>query len=128
MAFIMVLERFDGADVIHVLQARGQKLNWERMLNRFGPNWRVLLTHLVLFGFVYPDDRGSIPAWVMNDLIARLQEELTAADSELVCRGTLLSRMQYLMDTEEWGYADPRQRPHGPMSREQIVAWTNAGR
>src|ERR671930_659088 len=33
--------------------------------------WRVLLSHLILFGFVYPDKRQNIPAWVMEELIRR---------------------------------------------------------
>src|SRR5207302_251148 len=51
-AYIMERERFDGADVLHLLRARGRRLDWPRLLARFGPHWRVLLSHLVLFGFV----------------------------------------------------------------------------
>jgi hypothetical protein len=36
--------------------------------------------------------------------------------------------MQYLSDTERWGYADARLRPHGRMTAEQITHWTAAGR
>jgi hypothetical protein len=127
-AFIMERERFDGADVNHLIRARGPQLNWDRLLKRFGPNWRVLLSHLVLYGFVYPDDRAAIPPRVVSGLVAQLFEEPAASDGDAPCRGTLLSRMQYLSDTEEWGYQDARLAPHGPMSEEQITSWTNAGR
>jgi hypothetical protein len=125
-AYIMERERFDGADVIHLLRARGRQLDWDRLLARFGPHWRVLLSHLILFGFVYPDDRESVPARVLQTLTARLRDE--PADTGRLCRGTLLSRTQYLVDTEEWGYADPRLAPRGPMTEDQIVRWTDAGR
>jgi hypothetical protein len=133
-AFIMERERFDGADVIHLLRVTGRTLDWPRLLRRFGPHWRVLLAHLVLFGFVYPDEHDTIPAWVMNELTGRLREEARAAGcrpvapvGERVCRGTLLSRTQYVVDVVEWGYRDARVAPDGALSDEQIRVWTEAG-
>src|SRR5690349_2754541 len=41
-AFIMERERFDGADVAHILHARADQLDWERLLWRFDRHWRVL--------------------------------------------------------------------------------------
>jgi hypothetical protein len=43
-----------------------------------------------------------------------------------VCQGTLLSRKQYLVDVDEWGYEDARLQPRGAMSEEQIAVWTAA--
>ena len=63
---------------------------------RFGDHWRVLLSHLILFGFVYPDKRENVPAWVMDELIRRLGGEPARTDND-VCYGTLLSREQYLL-------------------------------
>ena len=59
-AFIQERERFDGADVLHLLRARGPQLDWPRLVRRFGPHWRVLLGHLVLFGYVYPGERERL--------------------------------------------------------------------
>jgi hypothetical protein len=124
-AFIQERERFDGADVAHLLRASGASLDWPRLVRRFGPHWRVLLSHLVLFGFIYPADRTTVPAWVLQHLIQRLQGTLHApAPTDRVCRGTLLSRQQYLIDVEEWGYADARTRPDNPMTDEDIATWT----
>src|SRR5262249_13127993 len=74
-AFIMERERFDGADLAHLLRACAPDLDWQRLLRRFGPHWRVLLGHLVLFGFVYPGERWRIPAAVMCELTERLARE-----------------------------------------------------
>jgi hypothetical protein len=127
-AYIMERERYDGADVAHLIRARGPKLDWDRLLRRFGPNWRVLLGHLVLFGFIYPAERDKIPEQVLATLIDRLHLEMRkAAPSSSVCRGTLLSRMQYLTDTEQWGYQDARLAPRGHMTMEEIEEWTAAG-
>jgi len=127
-AYIMERERFDGADVAHLLRARGGRLDWGRLLARFGDHWRVLLCHLVLFGFVYPGDRDAVPADGLRTLTARLFEEPAAGRDGTICRGPLLSRTQYLADTEEWGYTDPRLKPMGRMTEEQVERWTDAGR
>ena len=126
-AFVMERERYDGGDVIHLLRARAEKLDWPRVLDRFGPYWRVLLANLVLFGFVYPGERTRVPAWVMEELMRRLQTELPRdGDVERLCRGTILSRQQYLPDVTEWGYSDGRAVPHGNMTPEEIADWTAA--
>ena len=74
-AFIQERERFDGADVLHLLRETGPSLDWPRLLMRFGDHWRVLLSHIILFGFIYPDKRQNVPAWVMDELIAPPERE-----------------------------------------------------
>ncbi len=128
-AYVMERERFDGADVNHLLRACGPALNWDRLLRRFGPHWHLLLVHLLLFSFVYPTERDRIPARVIDMLLERWRNEMNdGAADEKVCRGTLLSRMQYLSDTERWGYADARLSPRGPMTAAQITHWTAAAK
>src|SRR4051794_1324036 len=71
-AYIMERERFDGADVAHLLRACGERLDWERLLRRFGPHWRILLVHLILFGFVYPAEQSKVPGHVLRALTDKL--------------------------------------------------------
>jgi hypothetical protein len=126
-SFIAERERYDGADIAHLLRARADALDWARLLRRFGAYWRVLLAHIVLFGFVYPAERTSIPAWVMRELTSRLhaQVETPAPPEEAkLCRGPLLSRGQYLVDITHWGYEDPRLQPRGRMTPEDVEGWT----
>jgi Icc-related predicted phosphoesterase len=122
-SFVMERERYDGADVAHLLQAQAERIDWEHLLRRFGPHWRVLLSHLVLFGFVYPGERARIPQAVMEELVRRLRTELASDDGAGVCHGGLLSRAQYLSDFER-GYRDARERPLGPLAPEEIEVWT----
>jgi hypothetical protein len=124
-AFIQERERFDGADVLHLLREVGPSLDWPRLLMRFGDYWRVLLSHIILFGFVYPDKRQNVPAWVMDELTRRLTVSRPNLQSD-VCYGTLLSREQYLHDIDRWKYRDARQPPEGAMRPEQIKIWTDA--
>jgi Uncharacterised nucleotidyltransferase len=122
---IMERERFDGADVAHVLHAVGPKLDWKRLIDRYGAYWRVLYAHLILFGFIYPSDRDRIPKNVMEELGQRLANELTQPPpGEKVCNGTIISRQQYLKDITDWGYHDARLQPRGNMSSDQIAHWT----
>jgi hypothetical protein len=126
-AFIMERERYDGADVAHLLRARGPMLDWGRLLDRFGDHWRVLFSHLVLLGFIYPNEPSPIPDTVMLGLIRRLKQELgNRSGTPAVCQGTLLSRAQYLVDLDGWGYEDGRLPPHGTMTPEQRQRWTAA--
>lgn len=126
-SFIMERERYDGADCAHLLHAYAARLDWPRLLRRFGPHWRVLLNHLILLGFIYPEDRQAVPQPVMDELLGRLRDELAHAAPPLhVCNGTLLSRQQYLVDIERWGYSDGRLAPSGAMAPDEIAAWTDA--
>jgi hypothetical protein len=126
-AFVMERERYDGADVLHLLRSAAPTLGWERLLSRFGEDWRVLLSHLVLFGYVYPQQRKDIPESVMERLTAHLRNECKdAPDNDKICRGTLLSRGQYLSDVERWGYRDARMDKRVKMTAREILSWTTA--
>jgi len=126
-AFVMERERYDGADVIHILHTQGRRLDWTRLVDRFAEQWRILLLNLVLYGFVYPGEESPAPQWVMDTLLARLNDEIAAPPTnERICRGTLVSREQYLVDILEWGLSDARMQPRGPMSATEIAHWTDA--
>jgi hypothetical protein len=122
---IMERERFDGADVAHMIKNVGLELDWQRLVDRYGKHWRVLFAHLVVYGFIYPSRRCNIPRWVMHELSGRLAAELQQPDpDEKVCFGTIVSRQQYLPDINEWGFIDARLEPIGKMTAEEIADWT----
>jgi hypothetical protein len=123
-AFLMERERFDGADVLHLIRARQDDINWPRLLSRFGEHWRVLLSHLVLFPYVYPNEPA--PQGVIDELLDRAKNEPKGDEGIRLCRGPLLSRAQYLVDVERWNYVDARQVPLGTMTPEEIDVWTKA--
>ncbi len=109
-AFVMDRDRYDGADVAHLIREWAERLDWDRILRRFGPYWHVLLSHLLLFTFVYPSERGRIPARVMRKLLDLLQQESNHAPSrQRICRGTLVSMTQYRPDITRWGFEDARE-------------------
>lgn len=118
-AFVMERERYDGSDVAHLFYRCAEDLDWDRLLTIFGQYWRILLSHLILFGFIYPSESGRIPGWVMNELLQRLQAEKQNSEERL-CQGTLLSRTQYAVDVQQWGLKDARLQPLGKLTRRQV--------
>ena len=129
-AFVMERDRFDGADVAHLIQACGEEMNWSRLLRRFDDNhWRVLFSHLILFGYVYPCERNKIPQWVQGECLRRFRHELkTGPLAERTCRGTLLSWSEYLPDIEQRGYGDGRQPPVGNLTEMETAQLTEVWR
>jgi hypothetical protein len=107
-SFVLERERYDGHDVNHILRATAEDLDWERLLLRFDRYWEVLLSHLLLFRFAYPGERSKVPDRVLETLVARLEEELGTDHPRALCRGNLISRVQYRHDLEQLGYEDGR--------------------
>ena len=80
-----------------------------------------------MFGFIYPNERDRVPGWVMHELSRRLHVSMSASPPiERVCRGTLLSRQQYLIDIHGWDYRDARTLPDNAMTDWEIATWTAA--
>jgi hypothetical protein len=112
-AFVLERERYDGADVNHLLRATGDELDWDRLLFRFERYWEVLLSHLLLYRFAYPGERSKVPDRVMQALLERAAAELGTDHPQSLCRGNLMSRVQYRHDLTQLGYEDGRRWDEG---------------
>lgn len=126
-AYVLERDRYDGADVAHIILAHGASLDWRRLIERFGPHWRVLLSHVVLYGFIYPSERSRVPTWVIEELTQRLGLETHSPEAaDPVCNGTLLSWAQYLGGVLGGTYRDGRIRPYGNLTAQEVARWTAA--
>ncbi len=129
-SFVLERERYDGADVNHLLRACGKGLDWARLLARFDRYWEVLFSHLLLFQFAYPGSRELVPEWVTEELVSRMRAARgSSAPPETVCRGNLMSRVQYQHDLERgledgrrWDEADRSPREGGDGGGELEVS------
>jgi len=74
-AFVQERERFDGADINHLILARGQALDWDRMLRRFAGHEPILLGHLFFYQYVYPKQRDHVPDRILETLIQRSRRD-----------------------------------------------------
>lgn len=124
-AYIMERERYDGADVAHLLFSCADRLDWKHLLARFGDDWRVLLSHLVLFDFIYPTERHRIPPAVLDKFCDKLRTEQMLPVSDRICRGTLLSRAQYLVDVRDRHFRDARLDARCQLTPEDVKLWTD---
>src|SRR5262249_31582969 len=61
-AWVAGRERYDGADICHLIRARGRTIDWDDLVARFGDHWELLLQYLILYRFVYPEERDVVPA------------------------------------------------------------------
>lgn len=104
--YVQNRERFDGADVNHVLLKQGKDMDWKRLLQRMDPHWHLLLAQLVMFQFVYPSDfHDIIPRWLFDELVKRAQEQYDIPPAvEKVCRGPIIDQTQYQVDIKDWDY------------------------
>lgn len=108
--FINERHRHDMSDVVHLILCNGEDLDWERLVNRVGPHWPLLLAQLQMFSYVYPGYRSNVPSWVMEQLIEQARADIgrDEEDAADVTRGTMISRFSFAIDVREWGFGDPR--------------------
>lgn len=104
--YVMNRERYDGADVNHLLLKQGAALDWKLLAELMEPNWHILLSHLLMFQFVYPADYQHImPQWLFEDLLQRAAGQYDIPPPmEKVCRGPWIDQTQYQVDIKEWDY------------------------
>ncbi len=86
----------------------------------------MLLSHLILFGFIFPSEKERVPASVLEELISHLYAEEAEPAGARLCRGTLLSRAQYLTEVSTGGWRDARLEPRAGLTPAEIEAWTKA--
>lgn len=104
--YVQNRERYDGADINHILLKQGKNLDWKRILFRMDQHWHLLLAQILIFQFVYPADyRDIIPVWLFDELMERAREQYDLpAAVEKVCRGPVIDQTQYEVDIKLWNY------------------------
>ena len=105
-SYVQNRERFDGADINHVILKTGKNIDWKRLMDRMDQHWQILLAQIILFQFVYPADySGIIPRWLFDELIRRAHEHYELPETaDKVCRGPLIDQTQYAIDIKQWNY------------------------
>jgi hypothetical protein len=104
--FVNFRERFDGADVVHIIFGTHGKLDWTRIRQLVGEHWEILLWELILFHYVYPSKSHYIPREVWDDLLGRLRHELAHPQAGAPFRGSLVDEKMFAIDVHEWGMED----------------------
>jgi Nucleotidyl transferase of unknown function (DUF2204) len=108
--FVTRRERFDGADIAHVIYGTRGKLDWKRLYELAGEHWPILFWALVLYQYAYPAQTSYVPKEVWADLIGRFQRAVEHPDPKAEFRGSLIDPRMFAIDVQEWGMADLHQR------------------
>lgn len=101
--FVTRRERFDGADIAHIIYATRGELDWNRIVKRVGEHWEILLWALLFFRYVYPSNSDFVPKNVWQDLIGRLTKAVTHVHPRQEFRGSLIDDCMFAIDVEDWG-------------------------
>jgi len=100
--FVTRRERFDGADIAHVIYGTQGKLQWDRILEIAGEHWEMLLWTLILFRYVYPAHTDYVPKTVWNNLLGQFQRVISKSDPNAKFRGSLVDENMFAIDLREW--------------------------
>ncbi len=101
--FVTRRERFDGADIAHVIFGTYPSFDWDRELQLVGEHWEMLLWSLLLFRYVYPAHTHYVPAIVWRQLLQRLGGDIASPDPQAKFRGSLVDDNMFAIDVNEWG-------------------------
>lgn len=108
--FVTRRERFDGADIAHVVYGTRGNMDWARLLALAGQHWEVLLWNLLLFRYCYAANTHFVPPAVWRDLLGRLQEQIDHPPLDAEFRGSLIDNKMFAIDVAEWGLPDVEKR------------------
>jgi hypothetical protein len=122
--FVDFRERFDGADIVHVIFRTHGKLDWQRLLHLMHGHTELLFWHLVLFHYVYPAHSHFVPHAIWDELIENFTRELSEPNKQAQFRGSLLDERMYAIDVKEWGLADLLEKARAA-KRQRIAAPAN---
>jgi Nucleotidyl transferase of unknown function (DUF2204) len=104
--FVARRERFDGADIAHVIYGTYPSFDWDRELQLMGEHWEMLLWSLLLFRYVYPAQTHYVPAAVWSELLQRFQREIATPRPDANFRGSLVDNNMFAIDVSEWRLAN----------------------
>lgn len=104
--FVAKRERFDGADIAHIIYGTYPAFDWDRELQLVGEHWELLLWALLFFRYVYPAQTHYVPDRIWHDLWRRFQDEIARSNPEAKFRGSLVDDKVFAIDVNEWGLAD----------------------
>jgi hypothetical protein len=104
--FVTRRERFDGADIAHIVYALRGQLDWQRLMHILGEHWQMLPWALIFFAYVYPAQVNLVPKTVWQDLLQRFARLVENPSPHAPFRGSLIDPHLFAIDVNEWGFED----------------------
>jgi hypothetical protein len=102
-------DRFDGADIAHLILVREGQIDWRHVVELLGGDEEILLWHLLFFEIVYPGHADYLPVDLMERAFGRMRRDRERRRGSRNFRGMLLDPQMFAVDRDEWGYQDTRE-------------------
>lgn len=120
--FVTRRERFDGADVAHLIYAMRDLLDWKRLFALVKDHWEMLLWSLIFYRYIYPRHANEVPRHVWHDLLEKFERDLVDPKLDAPFRGSLIDENMFAIDVQEWGHENEieRYREEHLRTRSQI--------
>jgi hypothetical protein len=100
--YVQSRDRYDAADINHIILLRGKEIKWEQLKRHMDQHWHLLLAQFLNYQFVYPSERDNIPKWLFDELLKRASEQYDLpASFDKVCLGPIIDQYQYDVDILE---------------------------
>ncbi|HWR13305.1 MAG TPA: nucleotidyltransferase [Terriglobales bacterium] len=104
--FVTRRERFDGADIAHVIYGTKGKMDWAWLMELVGEHWAILFWALVLYQYCYPAQTDYVPRFIWDDLLTRFRNEIENPNPDARFRGSLIDPRMFAIDVNEWRMPD----------------------
>jgi Nucleotidyl transferase of unknown function (DUF2204) len=125
--FVLFRERYDGADIAHVIHGTRGRLDWDRLMHLAGEHWELLFYSMLLFKYAYPNKTDFIPKEIWRTMLERTRQAIEHPDPKAEFRGSLLDERMFAIDVQEWGMKDMlgQSRKHRETEIENPAADTD---
>ncbi len=100
--FVARRERFDGADIAHVIYGTYGNFDFRREMELVGEHWEMLLWSLMLFRYAYPAQSHYVPGEIWQELLRRFEQEIRNPNPQAKFRGSLVDDNMFAIDINEW--------------------------
>jgi hypothetical protein len=115
--FVASRERYDGADVLHLLYAAEGRLDWDRLLAKAAEHAGLLLGYFHHFQYAYPAFAHYVPA----EVIAAAERQAAEARLSDAFRGRLIDPIQFSVDVDCFRLPDERARVRAAAGRRPTI-------
>lgn len=105
-AYVAHRDRFDGADIAHLIQSVQGRLDWQHIVNHLKTDRELLLWHLIFFDFIYPGHPDFLPQQLMVELFEEMRMRWVMQADPKAFRGIVLDEQSFAVDRETLGYKD----------------------
>lgn len=96
-------DRFDGADIAHLIRSLEGRLDWGRLRKILGDD-TILLWHLLLFNFIYPGHTDWLPQDLMVELFDKVRTTWKTPGDPAIFFGSAIDPHRFAVDQERWDY------------------------